>query len=89
MQLTLLRESGENFAALMKAGLKLARVYVRVSRGNLLMSAYMCVIATDISSQLDWKLNRTVLIKQSPVEAGYSFSYSRSIFICLVCSLKF
>eukprot|EP00602_Paraphysomonas_sp_CaronLab_P008120 CAMPEP_0185030096 /NCGR_PEP_ID=MMETSP1103-20130426/16853_1 /TAXON_ID=36769 /ORGANISM="Paraphysomonas bandaiensis, Strain Caron Lab Isolate" /LENGTH=423 /DNA_ID=CAMNT_0027565081 /DNA_START=71 /DNA_END=1342 /DNA_ORIENTATION=- len=60
-------DSGESPPTVTVADLELARVFVGISRGNLLMGAYMGVIATDMSALLDWKLNRTELLKQSPL----------------------
>jgi tetratricopeptide (TPR) repeat protein len=41
--------------------LELARVYVGISKGNLLMGAYVVNIQTNFTKLLDWKLNRTDL----------------------------
>lgn len=41
--------------------LDLARVYVGISKGNMMMGAYVFAIQTDLSALLDWKLNRTEL----------------------------
>lgn len=45
--------------------LEMARVYVGISKGNLLMECYYHSIVFDMSSLLDWKLNRTELAKPS------------------------
>lgn len=55
----------ENRPKVTNKDLELARVYVGVSRGNLMMESYMSAIAFDMSSLLDWKLNRTELGKNS------------------------
>ena len=53
--------------------LELARVFVGISRGNMLMDNYLHTIAFDMSSLLDWKLNRTELLKlQHPVDTQTS-----------------
>ena len=51
------REDGSPSAVTIK-DLDLARVYVGVSKGNLMMDSYMHVINFDMNSLLDWKLNR-------------------------------
>ena len=59
--------SGNSNTVITAADLDLARVYVGISRGNLQMGAYVCAIQSDLSSLLDYKLNRTEL--PQPVEA--------------------
>lgn len=41
--------------------LDLARVYVGISKGNLLLGSYVVAVQTDLRSLLDWKLNRSEL----------------------------
>jgi tetratricopeptide (TPR) repeat protein len=50
--------------------LELARIYVGISKGNLLMESYMHAINFDMSSLLDWKLNRTELSKSNVASTG-------------------
>jgi tetratricopeptide (TPR) repeat protein len=39
--------------------LDLARVYIGISKGNLMMNAYVVALQTDLTALLDWKLNRS------------------------------
>ena len=41
--------------------LDLARVYIGISKGNLLLGAYTVALQDDLTSLLDWKLNRSEL----------------------------
>lgn len=43
--------------------LDLARTYIGISRGNLMMNAYNIAIQKDLSSLLDWKIERTDIIE--------------------------
>ena len=43
---------------------ELARVYVGISKGNLLFDSYMHVISFDMASLLDWKLTRAEIVKK-------------------------
>jgi len=47
--------------------LDIARVYVGISRGNLLMGQYVIAIDSNISALLDWKLSRTEIPHQVPL----------------------
>lgn len=58
------KNSGDNTPSVTVEDLELARVFVGISRGNLLMESYMHTIAFDMSALLDWKLNRTELLRQ-------------------------
>ena len=58
------KNSGDNTPTVTVEDLELARVFVGISRGNLLMESYMHTIAFDMSALLDWKLNRTELLRQ-------------------------
>lgn len=46
--------------------LDIARVYVGISRGNLLMGQYVLAIDSNLSALLDWKLNRTEMPQDFP-----------------------
>jgi tetratricopeptide (TPR) repeat protein len=52
--------------------LELARVFVGISRGNLMMDSYMVAIAFDMSSLLDWKLNRADIAKSNSLQKSTS-----------------
>lgn len=43
----------------------LARSYIGISKGNLLLGSYVMALQCDLSSLLDWKMNRTELPKAS------------------------
>lgn len=52
----------EGFTSLVSIGdLELARVFVGISKGNLMMKAYMHAINFEMDSLLDWKLTRAEL----------------------------
>ncbi len=56
------QDSQSAYVALVKSrDLDLARVYVGVSRGNLLLGAYRYAIEKDLSYLLEWKLTRSEL----------------------------
>lgn len=44
--------------------LDMARLYVGISKGNLFMGSYIVAVQSDLSTLLDWKLNRTDLNKE-------------------------
>jgi tetratricopeptide (TPR) repeat protein len=48
-------------ATLSAKDLDLARVYIGISKGNLLLGAYSLALQDDLTALLDWKLNRTEL----------------------------
>mmetsp|Transcript_14803 Transcript_14803/g.14907 ORF Transcript_14803/g.14907 Transcript_14803/m.14907 type:complete len:447 (+) Transcript_14803:234-1574(+) len=54
-------EKATNEPIIKAEDLDLARVYVGISRGNLLMGAYVMAIDCRLSALLDWKLGRTDL----------------------------
>lgn len=47
--------------------LDLARAYIGISKGNLLMGSYVMSLQLDLTALLDWKLNRTEL----PLMSGF------------------
>mmetsp|Transcript_21238 Transcript_21238/g.29220 ORF Transcript_21238/g.29220 Transcript_21238/m.29220 type:complete len:487 (+) Transcript_21238:23-1483(+) len=52
---------GSTKGALTAKDLDLARVYIGISRGNLLLGSYSCALQEDLGALLDWKLNRSEL----------------------------
>lgn len=57
-------------AVVTSTDLDMARVYVGISKGNLLMGEYVTAIQCNLTALLDWKLNRTYL--SPPQESGDS-----------------
>ncbi len=53
------KEDSKN--AITAKDLDLARVYIGISKGNLLLGAYTVALQDDLTSLLDWKLNRSEL----------------------------
>ncbi|CAE7657678.1 Ttc29 [Symbiodinium microadriaticum] len=58
------KQSGDSTPTVTGEDLELARVFVGISRGNMLMESYMHTISFDMGALLDWKLNRTELQRQ-------------------------
>ena len=54
--------------------LDLARVYVGIARGNMLMGSYLVAIQFDFASVMDWKLNRSSLPSGADTLAGIAMS---------------
>lgn len=58
------REEGTTSSLVTIKDLELARVFVGISKGNLLMNSYMFAINFNMNSLLDWKLSRAELIRE-------------------------
>lgn len=61
---TILYRSGSTDSKLVISGkdLDLARVYIGIAKGNLSIGSYVISLKEDLSSLLDWKLNRTDIV---------------------------
>ena len=55
------REEGSTSSLVTIGDLELARVFVGISKGNLMMNSYMFAINFNMNSLLDWKLSRAEL----------------------------
>ncbi len=53
--------ANENPIAVTSRDLDLARTFIGIAKGNLVMGSYIISLQFDLSSMLDWKLNRTDL----------------------------
>lgn len=58
------------------ADLELARVFVGISKGNLIMNSYMHAISFDMDSLLDWKLSRAELVGSAAASLSATLSPS-------------
>jgi tetratricopeptide (TPR) repeat protein len=57
--------SSAKFPVVTSKDVDLARAYIGISKGNLLVGAYIVSLQNDLPALLDWKLNRTELPKLS------------------------
>ncbi|KAJ1439141.1 hypothetical protein B484DRAFT_476993 [Ochromonadaceae sp. CCMP2298] len=65
-------KAGDSNHTVTSQDLDMARVFIGISKGNLLLGTYTLAMQSNIGALLDWKLNRTEIIKAAKEESEAS-----------------